>query len=397
MKTISNPTHRPGNPPLHVFHDETWRDAIDALSDHALIEAAIAAITPPKVTASSSFILHAPLELAARAALLPMVNAEARHVARERIAEIALRYVKSGDAATVPAQQFASSDDAFAALAAAFETKSADAADAAITHLAANASVTALRHRLTDAIAPLLSAAGHAPILLAALPVIDQQFAGAKALLRAPVRALAKASDIRLTWHLAPRAFPHIANAAEQLQKILAAPPRVMSDSNSIAPTVLAVEKSGDAARLLAPLIDSLTIADARRVLLRIAAWSMLQDDPKQAPYGWTHCLTLPQALLQNADASQNHSALIAIAATEVLGMRATEGNTDIDTMRPFAALPPAPPMGALAAFAASHHDAHVAKYTLACFQAAADDPEAAPLFMAAAAYLHNWWRTHES
>jgi hypothetical protein len=397
MMTPSKTTHTPGNPPPHAFDDDTWQHAADALSDRALIEAVIAAITPPKATASSSFILHAPLELAARAALLPMVPVEARHMARRRIADIASRYVKSGDAAAAPAQQFASSADALTALAAAFEAKSADAADAAITHLAANASATELRHRLIDAIAPLLSAAGHAPILLAALPMLDQQFAGAKMLLRAPVRALAKASDVRLTWHVTPRAFPHIANAAEQLQKILAAPPRVVSESNSIAPTVLAVEKSGDAVRLLAPLVDSLTIADARRVLLRIAAWSMLQDDPKQAPYGWTHCLTLPQALLQNADASRNHSALIAIAATEVLGMRATEGNTDLDTTRPLSALPPAPSKEALAAFAASHHDAHVAKYTLACFQAAADDREGAPLFMAAAAYLHDWWRTHES
>lgn len=374
----------------------TMPRALVELDDRTLIDVVIAAITPPRATASTSFVLHAPLELAARASLLPMVAPPMRPLARQRIAEIAVQYVGSGIAVAVPAQAFASNEQAYAQFFAAIETKNVDVADAAITYLAANTTTQELRHRIFDAIVPLLSAAGHAPILLAALPMLDKQFTGAKALLRAPVRALAKSSDVRVSWHLAPRAYPHAANAAEKLQSVLAAAPRVASESDSIAPSVLAVEHSGDAARLLAPLIDSLTITDARRVLLRVAAWSMLQDDPKHAPYGWTHCLTLPQALLQNADVSQAHQALIAVAATEVLGMRATEGNIDLDTTRLLPSLPPTPSIEALVTFAATHRDAHVAKYTLACLQAAGDDPEAAPLFMSAAAYLHDWWRIND-
>ena len=45
-----------------------------------------------------------------------------------------------------------------------------------------------------------------------------------------------------------------------------------------------------------------------------------------------------------------------------------------------------------LAARAGSHDDAHVAKYTLACFDAAAADPARRRLFLAAAAYLGAWW-----
>jgi hypothetical protein len=45
-----------------------------------------------------------------------------------------------------------------------------------------------------------------------------------------------------------------------------------------------------------------------------------------------------------------------------------------------------------LAARAASHEDAHLAKYTLACLDAAATDPSERRRYLAAAAYLGAWW-----
>ena len=45
-----------------------------------------------------------------------------------------------------------------------------------------------------------------------------------------------------------------------------------------------------------------------------------------------------------------------------------------------------------LAARAAHHHDAHLVKYTLACFDAAAADPDARRLHLAAAASLSAYW-----
>ena len=41
---------------------------------------------------------------------------------------------------------------------------------------------------------------------------------------------------------------------------------------------------------------------------------------------------------------------------------------------------------------ASAHHDAHYVKYTLACLDASADDPDAGNLYVAAAAYLAAWW-----
>lgn len=392
----------------HPAANDAWESsALARSSDRQLVEAVVATITPPKESVSSSFILHAPLELLARTALLQHIPPTAKPAARRRIAEIAARYAQAADEVATPARTFADKAAAFSALRGALHDGDAEQADAAVTLLAAFASANEIRAALIDEIAPMLGAAGHAPILLAQLPDFEGVIDGLGGLLRAPIRALARAPGTRVTWHLTPARDAKQVECEATLFAALAKPTRFESPSTSIAPTVLAAETSGEAARVLSGLIDGVSVTAAQRVLLRIAAWSMLQDDPAHAPYGWTHCLTLPQALLQNADISRNHRALVAVATTEVLAFRATEGNTDIDVKQPLegdaarafhapkdqrAAL-----VESLAAFAATHRDAHVAKYTVACFQAAADDVEAANLFLAAAAHLHAWWRTREA
>jgi hypothetical protein len=183
------------------------------------------------------------------------------------------------------------------------------------------------------------------------------------------------------------------------------------------------VERSGLAAELLDAPTRSRDVAGAAVALGRVAAWSMLQDDPDRAPYGWSHCLSMPQAVLGIADSCSDPSDAIAVAATFVLGFRATLGRVALDPQwrpeRPTrsdaaAALEvldgsPAQAVAlvwhaeprdlrgliaALATRAAVHPDAHLAKYTLACFDAAAADPEAARLHLAAATFLSAWWST---
>jgi hypothetical protein len=149
-----------------------------------------------------------------------------------------------------------------------------------------------------------------------------------------------------------------------------------------------------------------MAVAEARRTLLRVAARSMLQDDPDAAPYGWTHCLTMPQAVLVTADEhGVDPDLAVAVAATYVLGFRSTLGRVRLDdgwvperrsaVGGAWWAAPDerGPVAQELATFGALHEDAHVAKYTLACLDAADADPEATPLFLAAAAHLHEWWR----
>jgi hypothetical protein len=178
---------------------------------------------------------------------------------------------------------------------------------------------------------------------------------------------------------------------------------------------MLAVERDGYAARLLAPATSAMSVRDAERTLLRVAALSMLQDDATHAPYGWTHCFTLPQSILSLTNAVADTARAIQIAATHALGFRATLGHTRL--VYPYAPnhraasslLGLEPAAAAAAAYhavgdhcrslrtqliecAAAHADAHLVKYTMACLSACDRDPDASPLYFAAAAYLAAWW-----
>ncbi len=386
--------------PLETFDHpqpgDAWeRSALADASDARLVDAVVAAITPPKTAAPSSFVLHAPLELLARAALLPLVEPAARPAARRLIAAVGVRYAHAGAEAEWPSGSFSSDEVALAALLASLRQGDVQGVDAALGFLLPRVPLARLRAAVVDELVPRLGAAAHAPILLAALPRVADRVAGVGGLLRAPLRAVA-ASNERLTWQREAAAAARSAASTDPGQALfdaLASPPRLKA-SSSIAPTVLAVERSGDAARRLAGPLQTLSLQQAECVLLRVAAMSMLQDDPAHAPYGWTHCLTLPQALLANADAAADPRALIAVAATQVLAFRATLGKTTLVADAPVPA--PGADIASLTTLlttrAALHPDAHLAKYTLACFDATARDPAAAPLFLAAAARLGAWW-----
>jgi hypothetical protein len=232
------------------------------------------------------------------------------------------------------------------------------------------------------------------------------------------VRDLGRHPDWSLAW-VEGRSAPQGPTAEGELMRRLLAPPSPGDPGSSfIHPTMSIVDRTGLAADLLDDATAGLTPRAARRELLRLAAWSMLQDDPAHAPYGWSHCLTMPQAVLAVAHRAADPGRAVAVAATYVLGFRATLRATALDP----AWIPPEPArpeperllldgpdaaaarlwhagperpalVRAVVTYAAGHHDAHLAKYTLACLEAAADDPEAAPAFLAAAAYLAGWWR----
>ena len=383
------------------------------VSDRALVDAVAEAITPPKVTASSSFVLHAPMELMARARLLRVAPPAARPEGRRRIAEIATRYARSGPQIEPKRRVYADEAAALTALTAAIPVGDADEADGALVWLLERASRPALIAGIADLVIPALGAAAHAPILLAMFLRSPEMGETYGALLRAPVRYMTLQGAARLTWP-SRAAAPASANCGDLLDALLS-PPHVDSSSLSIAPTMLAVERGGLAERLLSAPTQSLSLEDAERSLLRLAAGSMLQDDSRHAPYGWTHCLTLPQGVLTLAAVATDRRAAIRVAATHVLGFRSTLGVAELEPGRPLpahvtgslaGATPseaasiafdtPAKDAGplraALAGHAVGHGDSHLAKYTLACFDAADRDPEAAPLYLAAAAYLGAWW-----
>lgn len=390
---------------------------LSRLSDAALGAAVAAAIAPPKRLADSSFLTHAPLELAARLGLLPLIDASARDQARRRIAAIAGDYARAGDEVKTQPVEFPNDDSARAFLKRAIREGDAEGADAALLFLIPRVSASNLRTALAEEILPMLGAAAHAPILLADLPRLEGRLDGVGALLRAPVAMIARISHARLTWQEADYRGAFSGDVEAELFHRLSAPPSVHSSSVYIAPTMLAVEADGVAARQLGDVTATISVDAAARAILRIAALSMLQDDPASAPYGWTHALTMPLGVFGCADAISDKRALVRIAATYALGFRATLGKVALkDAGPPKSArdsifhVDPVVAAGAayhaeadrlpeirtaLATRAATHADAHLVKYTLAAFEAAARDPGAARLYLAAAAYLGAWWDAH--
>jgi hypothetical protein len=404
--------------PVEVFETprpgDAWaRCPLASAGDTVLIRAVAASIAAPKARIDSSFVLHAPLELLARAWLLPHVPPYRREAARRRIAEIAARYAAEGPEIDSRPTAYRSDDAALSALSMALRGGDADAADGALLFLTPRIPIERFRALLAEPILSLLGAAAHAPILLMLLEATPGRLPEYCALLRSPLRALAQAADQRLTWI---EAVPRPDGAwSPALFDCLAAPPRVATSSDSIAPTMLAIERDGYAARTLAAATYGMTVPTARRILLRVAALSMLLDDPAHAPYGWTHCFTLPQAILSLEDVASDVTRAVRIAATHSLGFRATLGRVRLQ--HPFSPQLPTgsmasqrePAAAAAAVFnagadqypsiraqlverAAIHADAHVVKYTVACLVAADHDPQESALYLAAAAYLGAWW-----
>jgi hypothetical protein len=389
----------------------------DLLTDAQLTDAVAAQLTPPKADGVDSFTLHAPLELLARTALLPMVEPCARDAARDRLARLGEAYVAAGESVPEPAPRaYDDHDTAVAHLLAAIAAGDLDDADAGAAWLAEWATADELARLLADDVIPRLSAAGHGSILLYLLPRVAPRSRAAARPLRGLVRELARFPDWGLTWHLDRDDEP---GPGRDLVEALRAP-RSPGDAGSdfIFPTMALVERSGLAREALDGPTRGIGVAQAGRDLLRVAAASMIQDDPAAAPYGWSHCLTMPQAVLGLArTGAAEPTAAIAVAATFVLGFRSTQGTTAIDLHTvpervgdPLAALDGSPAEAAagawhaatderpalvarLASRAAAHEDAHLAKHTLACFDAARDDPAATRLHLAAAAHLNAWWR----
>jgi hypothetical protein len=259
-----------------------------------------------------------------------------------------------------------------------------------------------------------LGGAAHLAIFLDQLTRQDRPARSLIASGRVLMRDIARHPDWTIGWVDVP--FRGTSRSAPSFLDVLADPPSAGDPgSNFIFPTMHLVDESGMAAELLTSPVQLVPLDEARRQLLSVAAMSMLQDDPANAPYGWSHCLTMPQAALALAPRIADPRRAVAVAATYVLGFRATQSTTPLDLGwqpgRPRARGrlldlecadavaqawhtddPPAVERE-LSACAARHHDAHLAKYTLACLHAARVDPDDAPLYRAAAARLAIWWR----
>lgn len=405
------------------------------MSDARLCDAVAERVARPKRAAADSFVLHAPLELLARAALLPLVRPESHAAAREQLAALGTRYAAAGEEIDEPrALAYVDPDRAAHDLVAALDAGELDDVDAIASWLALHVDAPALVRALADDVVPRLGAAAHGSIFLQQLPRVAPRSAAVARTLRGLVRELAREHAWRLTWFrdraatatggaaVAPSASGSSATSPsrELLERLLAPPSAGDPGSDFIYPTMDLVERTGLASQVLDAPTRDLDVRTASRVLGRIAAWSMLQDDPGRAPYHWSHTLSMPQATLGVASACTRPADAVAVAATFVLGFRATFGKVALDPAwtppvdlvprRALDGLEGSPAVAAASAWharaadepalvealatrASLHHDAHLVKYTLACLDARRADPGAGRLYLAAAAYLSAWWR----
>src|ERR1700690_1889154 len=126
--------------PLEVFEtpkpDDAWaRCSLATASDEILIGSVATSITCPKVRINSSFLLHAPLELLARAWLLQHLPPHKREDARRRIAEIAVRYASEGPEIESNPKEYSAVEPALQELSAALRAGHADTVDGAFLFL----------------------------------------------------------------------------------------------------------------------------------------------------------------------------------------------------------------------------------------------------------------------
>jgi hypothetical protein len=181
--------------------DEYERRDLVGLDDQRLVDSAAAIIGVPRdevVGDRYSFVLHAPLELLARAALLPYVAPDAREGARLRIVALAAGYEASGPAAADPPHaHFDSLADAALTLVGAIDAGDLDDVDTAATWLGVRARPNQLGPLLADTVLDRLSAAGHANIYLALLGRTQPRGVTGQ-MLRHPARELAKGSVRRI-------------------------------------------------------------------------------------------------------------------------------------------------------------------------------------------------------
>jgi len=420
MSTTSishNPLH--GLPARGLVAEYQRRD-LAQLADQHLVELAAEVLGVPRAEIAvdqSSLVLHAPLELMARSALLPYVAPGDRERARLRIVSLAAMYQASGPPPPAPPERaFDSSSDAAATLVGAIDREDLAAVDAAGAWLGPRVRPDQLVALLADHTVDRLSAAGHANIFLALL-ARNQPRGLRQQMLRHPARELAKQSSRRIAVP-STRTSSDRKRAFYLLDTLLQVPLIGPSEQRGTAAMVEHAQTKG----ALGGLVDADGTFTAPQVppieLLRFAAHAMLQGPPESAPYGWTHCLTLPQAALTVAPACEDSSRAIYVASAYLAAHWATLGrgalaldwipepvdesvDASLQTSPEDAAAAAwhstshADTLTTLATSAALAHDAHRVKYTLACLDAAAADRSHMPLYLAAAAYLNAWWIQH--
>lgn len=305
-------------------------------SDSQVVEQVASVVSVPREDPGDSFILHAPLETLARFALLQLVTPDDRGPVLDRIRDVGRQYDAWGPAyAHEPDRQVNRTTDHVSELVEAIETADSEMADNAISSMAATMGTPEMVAALAGPVLPATAAAAHGNILLYLLPRIAPRSDAAAAMARTTVHEVMRAPAHRLSW------FQNMSDACpDPEQSLVERLIGLTSGHQSMAISVAATYVLGFRACLSTNAIDPSFVPDTN------ATPDLLHADPATAAAIAWHT-----------------------PADEVSNLWCR-----------------------LASHAGAHRDAHLAKYTLACIDATRDDPDAAPLFRGAAAYLNAWW-----
>ncbi len=369
-------------------------------TDVDVAESVASSLAMPRSEAPDSFVLHAPLELLARAAVLPHVSPDHRADAHARMRSIAPRFDAFAEPAPIADVDFDDVQAAASALRRAVQDGDLDTATAAGRHLGRTLDAGALAATVGDLLTPSLAAAAHGPIFLHHLPRSLPRSPTAGAMFGTLAREVARHPEWTLRWQ--DRGLVGTGDLVENLATVeVLGPP----GSDFIQPLMVQAEESGLAADAVGTAIGPETDpTEAERAILRIATASMLLDDPARAPYGWSHCLTIPQGILSTLRTSSDPRRVVALAATHVVGFRAGLGSEPLsrlaghsggigaDGLVPGVERPTHEQLQRAVDHAATHEDAHLVKYVVSCLDAARTDPGGAHQHLAAAVRLSDWW-----
>jgi hypothetical protein len=423
--------HRIGSiDPKNVL-DEYKDRALGDLSDAELFDQVCPIVARPPVRAQTSFTLHAPLEVMARYGLMRLVEPSDRELARLQMVASAAAYGHQVDLMPAPSRLYSFPDANAAAgeLASTFTSGDADGMEAMVLSIALQFGTKSLLNLLTPLALPTLTGASHSHIGLWLL-LRHAEPAGVEnaSLLRAAARALAAdptgqmKSFQRMSIEASQRLKTPPEQVSEEILEKLADPAKGTLGGQSIRELAEAGEKTGNVDTLFGDFIrhdlSQPQIDAAFRAVLRVSAHSMLQDDLEQAKFGWSHCLNLPQSAFGLSSMTTNRKLALAAALVWIVSYRSVLSDRALDLgwhpqpikdASVLEALQTSPaaaasrvwhaPDGELSAIrrilateASIRNDIHLVKYTRACLDMGAFDPEHVRLYLAAAAHLCAIW-----
>ena len=370
---------------IALDEDEQLREWVDAFRfdcRQVLSDDCLRAVAPPVAGSRSSFQLHAALEMLAREILFDYVEPSRVDLAALQVFLTARVYEQFRE--SVPMGE--DCDRVMAAI----RSKAT----------AAGQDVDQLVRTLADRCLGTTAGASHLHILLANLLGLTPSLV-APTLAGLPGIAAELGKSPR-TEFSAYRAFPEpgtdvqaaLARTLDRLHNL----PKPGAKGFGIHPMLMSVLDAGLLAEFEPDLVTVASDEGATdtffRTLCRLAAQSMVEEPDSHVKYGWTHCLTLPAAAWQLVRFTSSPALACVSAMLYFCGFRASVSGVALSESLPYdpALEDTRACRERLATRASVRVDAHHVKYIAAIFEMLDRDPEAAPLYLAAADRLDRVW-----